>query len=402
MSHSRHDSSASSTMSSSWAVRLPQLWQTRHWQVRFLLPLSVLYGAVTGLRRWGYRMGLLSSYRAPVPVWIIGNLTVGGTGKTPLIQALVQQLQDRGVRVGIISRGYGGTGPFPHRVRQDDTAEQVGDEPLMLCQSLNANPNENLSVNESRSVPIVVGPDRRAAIELLLKETPLDLIISDDGLQHYALQRDVEWIVMDTARGMGNGWLLPAGPLREPQDSHPAACLLWNDTGLQVPQDLEPAQPPAKGTLNIEKPLTGIQPNVRPIEPPLERSSVRLSMRLEPGSILALGRAETPQPQPPQRVHAVAGIGNPQRFFATVTALGFEVVEHAFPDHHAYVREELKFTEPLPILTTAKDAVKLSAFSDLDLWVVPVSAALNQAALSAVDEALARLGIGSGHNPDTH
>ena len=182
---------------------LPAAWQRQAWWLALLLPLSALYAGVTGLIRLSYRFGWQKSYRAPVPVMVIGNITVGGSGKTPLIMHLVNYLQQHyQLNVGVISRGYGGQAPFPKLVDAASTPDQVGDEPVLIVQQT--------------GVPMAVAPNRQAAIECLLAVHPeVELILSDDGLQHLALARDIEWIVLDAARGIGSGWLLPAGSLRE-------------------------------------------------------------------------------------------------------------------------------------------------------------------------------------------
>jgi tetraacyldisaccharide 4'-kinase len=318
---------------------LPRAWANRAPWLLALLPLSALYGAVTLLQRLAYRIGYKHAYRAPVPVMIIGNITVGGSGKTPLIIALVEYLRQRGVRVGVISRGYGGVGPFPRVVQADDSPNQVGDEPLLIVQQTH--------------VALAVGPNRQAAIECLLAAGPLDLILSDDGLQHLALARDLEWIVLDTRRGLGNGWLLPAGPLRESSQRLQTATVIEHGP-----------------------------------------SSADLQMQLVAGTLqpLQVNQAINSVPQAGMRVHAVAGIGDPARFFATVRELGFVPIEHPFADHHAYQASDVQFDDGLPMLTTAKDAVKLQALGVFG-WVVPVQAQLSADCYALLDTQLQALGL---------
>ncbi len=328
-------------MSNRLARVFPQAWQRQAGWLWLLWPLSCLYGAVVALRRGLYRQGLLPSWRAPVPVLVIGNISVGGSGKTPLILTLVQQLQRQGVAVGVISRGYGGQGPFPLWVGPDTPVQQCGDEPRLIV--------------DSTGVPMAVGGDRRAAIERLLQQAPQTrLILSDDGLQHWALQRDLEWVVVDVARGLGNGQLLPTGFLREPVSRLQQATVIAHGTG----------------TLLADTPL-------------------RMGLRVLPLQPIQPGQTGAP-PRPGQTVQAVAGIAHPQRFFATVQTLGYVPVGHAFADHHAYRPEELAGLAPL--LTTGKDAVKLRPLG-VSGWVVPVQAALSRACWQVLAQQLAAQGI---------
>jgi tetraacyldisaccharide 4'-kinase len=289
-------------------------------------PLAALYGGVTRLRGALYRGGWLHSVRLPAPVIVIGNLSVGGTGKTPLTIALVEALRARGYRPGVVSRGYGGSQREP--LLLDDTADpaRVGDEPCLIHAS---------------GVPVAVGRDRPAAAKLLL-DVGCNVVVADDGLQHYALARDVEICVIDGVRRFGNGRLLPAGPLREPL------------TRLQR-VDLRVCNGAAE---------TGEYP-----------------MQLRGGTAVALvdGRQQALASFRGQRVHAVAAIGNPRRFFDSLRAAGIEVIEHAFADHHGFVPDDLDFADGLPLLMTGKDAVKCRRFAQSHWWRVPVHADLPQA-----------------------
>ena len=182
---------------------LVEAWYRGAWWLWLLRPLEFLFRSLAALRRLAYRAGLLRSYRAPLPVVVVGNITVGGTGKTPVVIALVEQLQAAGLRPGVVSRGYGaGQGSFPHRVGAGSRADECGDEPLLI--------------HRRTGCPCVVDPDRPRALRALLESGPLDLVVCDDGLQHYALQRDLEIAVLDANSLVGNGFCLPAGPLREP------------------------------------------------------------------------------------------------------------------------------------------------------------------------------------------
>ncbi len=300
-----------------------------------LLPLSWLYTLVTIFQKKMYQYGLKKIYRAPRPVMVIGNIQTGGTGKTPLIATLSRYLFERyGLKIGIVSRGYGGSGPFPVEVYCTSDPAQVGDEPALLAQEL-------ASLGR---VHIAVAPKRQAAIELLLQQYPdLDLILSDDGLQHWAMARDIEWIVIDAQRGLGSGWLLPAGGLRESVKRLQGATVIWHGD----------ANKPLHMQLKSDelRPFT-LQNNVKPV-------------------------ATT-------QVWAIAGIGHPARFFNSVRQLGFEVIEQSFPDHYAYTAKDfIKFQHDplsLPMITTAKDAVKWHMLMPPDLqqrtWILPVTAEL--------------------------
>lgn len=285
------------------------------------------------LRRAFYRRGWLATQRLPVPVVVIGNLTVGGAGKTPLLLSLAEALRARGLRPGIISRGYRGRSDSVMEVSATSDPALAGDEPVVLARR--------------SSCPVFIGRDRVAAAQALLAAHPdCNLILSDDGLQHYRLARDVEIAVFDS-RGVMNGWMLPAGPLREP-----IARLRGVDAVV-----LNAAASPA------------------PTFPcPVFRMALDGEMlyRLDQPDIVCRA-AELAG----QRLHAFAGIGAPQRFFDTLTALGLEFVAHSFPDHHAYRRAELLFSADV-LLTTEKDAVKLAALDlPLPVWVLPVTATVN-------------------------
>lgn len=301
------------------------------WRV-LLTGLSLLYGCLMGLRRQCYAMGLLRSTRLPVPVIVVGNLIVGGAGKTPVARALAQQLKALGWHPGIVSRGYGRSVPGIRAVGPDDLPGHVGDEPLLYAQD---------------GFPVVVGERRAAAGQALLAANPgVDILIADDGLQHLALARDLEVVVFDQ-RGVGNGRLLPAGPLREPLTR------------------LKDAR--VRGLIIQGQPAEAAWPAVP-----------RFAMTLTPDPVYLLNRpVETRSLQSfaGQSVVALAGIGHPERFFAMLRAQGLQVDGRAFPDHHAYRLADMPVTS-LPVLMTAKDAVKCRDFADgHDNWfVVPVSA----------------------------
>lgn len=287
-------------------------------------PLAGLYGALTALRRALYRLGVLHRVRLPVPVIVIGNLTAGGTGKTPLTIALAEALRARGLHPGVVSRGHGGRRREPILLGASPDPLDVGDEPCLIAAS---------------GVPVAVGRDRPAAAQLLVA-AGCDVLIADDGLQHYRLARDLEICVIDGARRFGNGRLLPIGPLREPLRRLARVDLRVCNGG--TPQ---PGEYPMQLAVGEAVTLDGAH---------------RRALSAFAG----------------QRVHAVAAIGNPARFFASLRDAGIGPIEHAFADHHAFTAADLAFGDALPVLMTDKDAVKCHAFARPHWWRVPVRAEL--------------------------
>lgn len=288
-----------------------------------LLPLSALFVCISALRRLLFRVGLLKAHKLAVPVIVVGNISVGGTGKTPFTLALCKLLLQQGFTPGIISRGYGADIKAPRLVAANSNAAEVGDEPLML--------------HQQSSCPVVVCPDRVSAARFLLAHTPCDIIISDDGLQHYRLARDLEIILLDGSRGLGNGQLLPAGPLREgPWRLKTADMVVANSQML----------PQADGL-----------------------------MQLEPGKAKALhGDAELA----PCAVSLVAAIGNPARFARSAEQAGFTInSEHYFADHHQFTQADFTAIRG-PVLMTEKDAVKCRPFAGTDWFSLGVQARLEQ------------------------
>lgn len=304
----------------------PALW--------LLLPVAALFAVLSALRRGLYRIGWLPEVRLPVPVIVVGNLVAGGAGKTPLVLALVEELVARGYRPGIISRGYGGAADAPQAVTAATSAAEVGDEPYLLA---------------ARSgVPVWIGQDRVAAgLGLLAVNPGVDVLVADDGLQHYRLARDAEVVVFD-GRGAGNGGQLPAGPLREPLSRLCfATVLVFNgDTDERV---LAASQLP------------------------------HFAMQLLPGDCYRLGDPQitcAPSALAGKLLHAIAGIGDPQRFFNTLRQLDLQFSAHAFPDHHPYTAADLDFGEHAVLLMTEKDAVKCLGLTASEAWVLPVTAQL--------------------------
>jgi tetraacyldisaccharide 4'-kinase len=309
---------------------LAQSWLDKFWYGGVSPPwwmklLSAVYGGVSQIRRFAYSRRLARSTRLACPVVVVGNLTVGGTGKTPLVCWLAGQLVELGFNPGVVSRGYGGSSRVPRLVQASDNSDQVGDEAILLAR-------------RSR-VRVAIGRNRPAAAQLLI-DAGCDVIVSDDGLQHYALQRDCEIIVIDGDRRFGNGRLLPAGPLRE------------------TPARLERADAIVINGGDAE-------------------SDGALRMRLLATSAIAMkyGTAKPLREFAGQPVHAIAAIGNPQRFFAMLRAIGISVVEHPLPDHAKLRIDDISFPDDLAVLMTEKDAVKCREIAGPHHWYVPVSVA---------------------------
>ena len=310
-----------------FAQRLERAWYRRPIRLLWLLwPLEILYRTVVALRR-------IRLQRRAKPqqttVIVVGNITVGGTGKTPLVIALVRWLQAEGYKPGVISRGYGGQAPYyPFVVTASGRPEQTGDEPLLIASSADC--------------PVVIGPDRVAALAEIERRFGCDVVISDDGLQHYALQRHIEIAVVDGVRGFGNGHCLPMGPLREPARRVDEVDLLVIN---------------GESALSWRRPYSEMQ--LEPAKP----------VNLLSGKSRDIAEFEG-------RVHAVAGIGNPRRFFTTLLELGLSPIAHPFPDHHRFIEEDLRFEGDFPLVMTEKDAVKCRAFATDNMWFLPVQAAL--------------------------
>ena len=324
--------------------RLLQAWYKGHPLLALLAPLEALYRKVVRGKRQRFLAGEGMIYRAPVPVLVVGNITVGGTGKTPLILFLIEHCRQRGLKVGVVSRGYGAKPPqLPWRVRAEQPAEHAGDEPLLIVQR--------------SGVPLMNDPDRSQAVRALLEAEPLDLILCDDGMQHYRLARDLELVLIDAARGLGNRRCLPAGPLREPVERLAEVdALLYN--GATADRD------------------DGFAFTLQPTALVNLRSGERRPLTHFPAG---------------QALHAVAGIGNPQRFFNTLRGLDWKPVEHPFADHAAFSAEALAFTPSLPLVMTEKDAVKCRSFAADDWWYLAVDAQPSPAFVGWLDAQLSRL-----------
>lgn len=309
------------------SARIEKSWYSHKWWNGWLLPLSGLFFILSHARRLWLTRVVRASKNNSIPVVVIGNVNVGGTGKTPLVCHLVEQLNHVGIRVGIISRGYGSNAPYyPYALAKHEAANIVGDEPKLLRDRLDC--------------PVVIGPDRNAAIKLLSRQG-IDLILSDDGLQHYKMARDYEIVVLDAVRNLGNGWLLPAGPLREGSwrlNSVDAVILNGSDVLANGMEIVPSAWVNAK-------------------------TSERRNLDFFAG----------------KNTHALAGIGNPQRFFSTLDELSVKHCDHVFADHHAFTPVDLNWADEFStqLVMTEKDWVKCAAFADVNMWYLEVNARLN-------------------------
>ncbi len=300
-----------------------KIWYQKHPLFYLFIPLSGIYKLALFFKKLLYRFHLKKITYFPVPIIIVGNLTVGGTGKTPLIIMLAQHLAKNGYQPGIVSRGYGGKPEkLPLYVYPNSDPLQAGDEPVLIARKT--------------GFPVVVDPNRVRAVKMLLNNHSCNVVLSDDGLQHTALGRDIEVIVIDGSRRFGNGWCLPAGPLREPVKRLKKADFV----------------------VTREKALPG-----------------EWSMRFVPEEPYTLKQIEqTKNLLSENTIHAVAGIGNPQAFFDQLRGMGFSIIEHAFPDHHAYTAQDIDFGPNATVIMTEKDAIKCEKFAQSTHWCLPVTA----------------------------
>lgn len=309
-----------------------------------LWPLSLLYRLLVDARRALFRAGLLRSQRLPVPVVVVGNINAGGVGKTPLTHALAEQLLQRGFTPGIVSRGHGGSNVSPRAVAEGDDPKVVGDEPLL---------------HATAGFPVWIGRDRAEAARGLLRAEPgCDVILADDGLQHYALDRAMEIAVVDASREFGNGLMLPAGPLREPVSRLGSVDAVVRLVARDAPR---PAAANGAQTLMTHEPLPWrnlVQPD----------------------------RVADPAQWRGKEIDALSGIGNPRRFFDMVASLGIAARCHAFPDHHGFTAGDIAFPGADAILMTQKDAVKCTAFADERCWYLPLRAIVDPALVALVLE----------------
>ncbi|MGD2118365.1 MAG: tetraacyldisaccharide 4'-kinase [Chromatiales bacterium] len=303
---------------------IDHLWYGKSIFAYLLLPFSAVFLLLSLVRLLLYRSGTLKIRHLEVPVVVVGNITAGGSGKTPLVVWLAKYLKAKGYRPGIVSRGYGGrASQWPQQVRADSDTVVVGDEAILLARRTGC--------------PMAVGPDRYEAGKQLLATSDCNILLSDDGLQHYALGRDIEIAVVDGRRRFGNGFLLPAGPLREGQSRLETVDMVI---------------------------ING------------EPSPGECSMRLRRGDVFSMDSNESLDlgSFAGQQVHAVAGIGHPERFFTMLRNSGLKVIEHRFADHHKFRKKDLLFNDDLPVIMTEKDAVKCCRLVDAGYWYLQISA----------------------------
>lgn len=311
-------------------MRLVDAWYRGSAWLRLLRPLAVLFGWLARRRR---RRLLRHQHALPLPVVVVGNITVGGSGKTPVVLALAGALKDAGHRPAIVTRGYGARPPsLPWRVEADGDPGQSGDEAVLLARR--------------SGVPVVVDPDRCRAVHHVAAQTDCDVIISDDGLQHYAMSRALELAVVDGTRGLGNGALLPAGPLREP-----ASRL----------QEVDAVLINGEPTAMVRRQLGNVAWQLITLTP-LAWVNLRDGRRVAPRELVA------GEPAADGKIVAVAGIGHPERFFTLLRSLGYAIEPHAFADHHEFAPGDLAFAQKRTVLMTEKDAVKCQPWAGSDWW----------------------------------
>lgn len=336
-------------------TRLEEHWSGVTPVTALLLPLSLIFRAATALRRGAYRAHLLPAVRLPVPVIVVGNITVGGTGKTPVVIWLAAHLREHGLNPGIVLRGYGGTARTPRHVTAESDPTVCGDEAVMLARRCDA--------------PIWVGANRVAtARALLAAHARCDVIVSDDGLQHYRLARNLEIAVVDGTRGFGNNLMLPAGPLRESPARLATVDAIVVNISESARMGLKATRPAAFAMSLIGREFCNL---------------FNPEHRVGPGHFLN------------RSVHAVAGIGNPQRFFGHLRRLGVSFAAHPFPDHHPYSAADLAFADSDCVVMTEKDAVKCRQFANENYWALPVAAEIDPAFGELVLRKLGKLTHGS-------
>jgi tetraacyldisaccharide 4'-kinase len=340
----------------------------KHWRQitivsLLLLPLSALFAVLAWLRRTAHRIGLLPVVNATVPVVVVGNLSVGGTGKTPVVIWLAKTLVARGFTPGVVSRGYGGAGQLS-AVTATSLPQLVGDEPALIARRTEC--------------PVWVGRDRTAALARLVDANPqVDVVISDDGLQHYRMARNVEIVVVDAQQQFGNRLLLPAGPLREPVSR-------LNSVDATVINGGEAANLPVREPAGQD--LSG-----------QDRLARTFAMHLDGKEFTNLAdpaKRRSAEQFANMNLHAVAGIGNPERFFSHLRNLGLSFTPHAFPDHHSFTASELEFADADAVLMTEKDAIKCRRFARENWWALPVEAHIDIALANLV---IQRIGAPRGH-----
>ncbi|MBI4005671.1 MAG: tetraacyldisaccharide 4'-kinase [Gammaproteobacteria bacterium] len=307
---------------------IEDLWYGKHPASLLLVPLSWLYQIVISLRRLGYQSGLLPVRRVPIPVIVVGNISVGGNGKTPLVIWLANYLKQKNFHPGVVTRGYGGTAKhWPQQVRPDSDPRVGGDEPVLIARQTGC--------------PVAASPNRYMAAEGLIEHAKCDIIICDDGLQHYALGRDIEIVVVDSIRRYGNKRCLPAGPLRE-------SMRRLKEVDMIVCNGI-----PGHGEYQMKYVLQQLHS--------LNDENKKSDIEIFKGKM----------------VHAIAGIGYPGRFFTLLRKQGIDIIEHQFPDHHKYKPVDIRFGDDLPVVMTEKDAVKCAEFASDEHWYLPIKAEMS-------------------------
>jgi len=305
-------------------ILVNETWYSKNTLTQILRPLSLIFCGIVAIRKSLYSLKILKQTKLDVPVIVVGNITVGGTGKTPLVIWIAKYLRENGFTPGIVSRGYMGKAKsWPQQVRPDSDPVIVGDEAILIARQAQC--------------PMAVGPDRVEVAKTLLKYSQCDIIISDDGLQHYALQRTIEVIVIDGVRRFGNGFCLPAGPLREAVNRMDKADFIVTN-GIAYQGEFA-----------------------------MRYTGKELVNLLEPDSTLMLSEFKD------KKVHAISAIGNPQRFFDFLRSQGLELIEHSFPDHYMYVQNDITFDDELAVLMTEKDAVKCQRYDIKNCWYLPIN-----------------------------
>lgn len=320
---------------------------------KIFLPLSALFDFLSARRRAQYLSGRRASKKFSIPVVIVGNISVGGTGKSPLVIYLVEALKKHGFHPAVVSRGYGSKNiSYPYWLQGDDFGDNLGDEAKMIA--------------HRTQVPVVMDPDRVRALQCIVDQTryPCDVVVSDDGMQHYALGRDIEIAVIDASRGLGNGHRLPLGPLRE------SVCRL---------EEVDFVVVNGRGKSKDLKQI-------------YQKHDKCYAMEIVPMGIFALTDLSQNSQRPINiqgKVHGVAGIGNPERFFATLRRMGLEVVAHPFPDHHHFKADDLNFADDLPVVMTEKDAVKCQNLAMNKLYYLKID---TQVERTFIKQIISRLG----------
>ncbi|MDG2091080.1 MAG: tetraacyldisaccharide 4'-kinase [Gammaproteobacteria bacterium] len=320
--------------------------------ISWLKPASALFSVISKTRRFLYLSGKKKVYRASVPLIVVGNITVGGTGKTPLIVYLARQLLHAGYRPGIVSRGYGSNAPaYPFNVKIDSPVKHSGDEALLIARNTEC--------------PVVIDANRAEAVKSLEQHHDCNVILSDDGMQHYAIARDIEIVVVDGRRGFGNGELLPAGPLREkPERLDDVDYIICNGESK-----LSFNKPDFVMTLKPRHLCHLLSGEIFPMQHVIEEIVKSREKNQDIDKTEEIGK---------HKVHAIAGIGNPERFFSSLCDCGFDIISHVFDDHHTYTLQDITFDDEHEVIMTEKDAVKCMDFARKTDWYLRVNAVIDE------------------------